>query len=611
MSGAVVLSVTSVAACMSDGPPEGAPFGPAREQQSSTPIISATNTGTPPSFGATVSLAKPPPPISGGTLALANDGSIVAVADPDRDRVYIVDLAARALLRTIQLSDGDEPGRVAFDASGRVHVALRSGNALVTIDPAGAVKRRASCIGPRGVAYDGATDTIAVACADGHLLRFPPAGGAATKDVMVRGDLRDVVFKKDGSMIVSTFRSAHLLHVDATGKQLDDAALGGPDAATSVAWRTIPYDAGDGIERMFTMAQELPVPALIIKTIETEYYGPETTINPAPCTTGLVKARVEIVGDPSPVPLFARLDQAVLPVDIATDGHTIAIVSAGSAHTNGAPQLFTMAARAVARPDDTNGFHCASPIAGTTPGQPIAVVFDRNGELVVQSREPAALYIMAPDRSTVWKTIPLASDSREDTGHAILHSDSGVGIACASCHAEGGDDGRPWSFDIGKRRTPSLRGTLAGTAPYHWDGSLATMNALVTSTFMGRMGGPQLTDDQIGALTKYLERLPAPSPMRAPSAQTVRGQALFASHGCPTCHSGAMMTNNATVDVDTGGAFQVPSLRGVAWRAPFLHDGCAATLQERFTKCATGKHGTTSDLAPSDIDDLVAYLETL
>jgi hypothetical protein len=56
-----------------------------------------------------------------------------------------------------------------------------------------------------------------------------------------------------------------------------------------------------------------------------------------------------------------------------------------------------------------------------------------------------------------------------------------------------------------------------------------------------------------------------------------RGQAIFedAAHAaCTICDSGPELTNDASVDVGTGGTFQVPRLLGVAWRAPFLHDGC-------------------------------------
>ena len=87
---------------------------------------------------------------------------------------------------------------------------------------------------------------------------------------------------------------------------------------------------------------------------------------------------------------------------------------------------------------------------------------------------------------------------------------------------------------------------------------------------------------------------------------------LSGTAGCGSCHNGAKLTNNVTVDVGTGGAFQVPSLVGLAVRAPFIHNGCARTLKERFTACGGGdRHGKTSHLTSAQIDDLVAYLETL
>jgi cytochrome c peroxidase len=64
--------------------------------------------------------------------------------------------------------------------------------------------------------------------------------------------------------------------------------------------------------------------------------------------------------------------------------------------------------------------------------------------------------------------------------------------------------------------------------------------------------------------------------------------------------------------VNTGGDFQVPSLLGVGWRAPYLHQGCAPTLADRFNPCGGGDaHGRTSQLTTDQRVDLVAYLETL
>ena len=63
----------------------------------------------------------------------------------------------------------------------------------------------------------------------------------------------------------------------------------------------------------------------------------------------------------------------------------------------------------------------------------------------------------------------------------------------------------------------------------------------------------------------------------------------------------------------TGRPLQVPSLRGLAARAPYLHDGCAPTLAARFSpECGGGdRHGRTGTLSSQQAADLQAFLESL
>jgi cytochrome c peroxidase len=82
--------------------------------------------------------------------------------------------------------------------------------------------------------------------------------------------------------------------------------------------------------------------------------------------------------------------------------------------------------------------------------------------------------------------------------------------------------------------------------------------------------------------------------------------------GCMNCHNGAKLTDNFTVDVGTGGKFQVPSLLGVGQRVPLMHDGCAQTLRARFdAPCGGTAHGNTSQLREDQLSDLIAYLESI
>jgi mono/diheme cytochrome c family protein len=188
-------------------------------------------------------------------------------------------------------------------------------------------------------------------------------------------------------------------------------------------------------------------------------------------------------------------------------------------------------------------------------------------------------------------------------------------VACASCHAEGGEDGHVWTFsDSGERRTQALNVGLDGTAPFHWVGDMPGIPELMEEVLVQRMGGVHETLGRTEALEQWLFSLQSPAPMRAgddPAA--VRGRELFAGRAqCSSCHSGDKLTNNNNYDVGTGGSFQVPSLIGVGSRGPWLHTGCARTLRGRFDpQCGGDEHGQTADLSETQVDDLIAYLESL
>jgi hypothetical protein len=117
-------------------------------------------------------------------------------------------------------------------------------------------------------------------------------------------------------------------------------------------------------------------------------------------------------------------------------------------------------------------------------------------------------------------------------------------------------------------------------------------------------------------LARWIDRLPAYKLHAVDVAAADRGKVLFESEtvGCASCHAGSLLTNNLSVDVGTGVTVQVPSLHDVALRTPLMHNGCALTLQERFSlpKCGGGdKHGRTSQLTQGELTDLVSYVSTL
>ncbi len=618
------------------GPPDLG-FGPPPVDLSAPTCESAMpvppNDAGVPSFGDVVEGNPAPLPVSGGTLLATRDGKTLAASDPDRNLVSLVDVGQHAVRTQVVLSPGDEPGRLAEDGAGRIHVALRSGGAVVTFTTDGAVlERRPVCALPRGIAWDPAGDLVHVACAGGELVSLPAAGGAPTRVLALDRDLRDVVVEGD-KLLVSRFRSAELLVIDAGGQVIDrmippnavdPTVRGGQPFAPAVAWRTI-HSTHGGALMLHQRGQETPiavsaggfdlpdggsVDAGMMKGGGEGYGG---VVNGAedPCNTVVhaTTTQFDVGGAPAP---RAVLQLGPLPVDAAFnhDGSMLWVVSAGEAHRSPSAGLVGYPGPSY---DAPLGF-CQKQLTrpAQVPGQAVAVAVLPDDAVVVQTRAPAALQFFVQMNPVPSNTVPLG-DSLVHTGHDVFHSSSGTGIACASCHPEGGEDGRTWRFDFGARRTQSLRGGVSGRAPFHWSGDLPDLNHLIGEVFVRRMSGPMLDCQQVGALQRWLDTVPQlPAPSGLDPASVARGKALFdGDAGCAACHAGALFTNNAHSDVGTGGAFQVPSLRGVAWRAPYLHDGCAPTLRDRFGACGGAAHGSTAQLTDGDVADLVTYLESL
>ncbi len=566
-------------------------------------------------FGATpftdpvVVADPPPPPISGGTLLVSSTERWAAVSDPDRDQLLIVNLDEAKVTGEIALEPGDEPGRLVEDGAGQLHVVLRGGGGIATVDPATGtlIERRAVCAYPRGLAYDPTADALYVACAEGTLVTMPAAGGEATRSVTLDRDLRDVVVE-NGHLWVSVFRSAEVLELDAQGlvsaRHRPPPMKSGetPLSEARVAWRMVP----DPLGGVLVLHQREQLGEIVIQP---GGYGVGVGCG------GIVEGAVSHIESGQPPESSSVGVFSTLSVDLAVAGDEMLMASAGAVANPQLGSFFPTVPRLlrgdVMLSDAPEFAGCSFPTSAlgtlTVNGQAVAVGYDGTTP-VIQLREPSLLIIGD-------KAVTLPGDSRLDTGHLLFHAATSSGLACASCHPEGREDGHTWTFSgIGPRRTQSIGGMLEGTAPFHWGGDEATFDALVTDVMTVRMMGPSLSQAHSVALQDWIDSIPAwVTPPSADDAAIERGRALFESQGvaCSTCHAGEKLTNNASYDVGTGATLQVPSLRGVAWRAPFLHTGCANTLQDRFGPCGGNLHGDVHMLTDTDLGDLVAYLESL
>lgn len=214
-------------------------------------------------------------------------------------------------------------------------------------------------------------------------------------------------------------------------------------------------------------------------------------------------------------------------------------------------------------------------------------------------------------------------------------------LSCATCHVDGGHDGRTWDFTgrgEGLRRTTDLRGR-GGTAHgnVHWSGNFDEIQDF-EHDIRGAFGGtgflpwsaqefallhpsPASTkagmSAELDALAAYVASLANESVPRSPQRQAdgsltpaaVAGRDIFTANGCATCHSGNSFTNSAVSPIDTHplsdtgtlvhhpsqhwtsgrrlgsilAGIDTPTLHGLHATRTYLHHGHAESLGEVFS----------------------------
>jgi cytochrome c peroxidase len=173
-------------------------------------------------------------------------------------------------------------------------------------------------------------------------------------------------------------------------------------------------------------------------------------------------------------------------------------------------------------------------------------------------------------------------------------------------------------------------------------------NPAYVRRFTAVFGPGGITETHLAqALATYVRSIkPSPAPFdrwvagdeTAVSWEAKRGFALFVGKaGCADCHSGPDFTDYSFQDIGIGKegdvgrgrlfptskslqyAFKVPSLRDVARRAPYMHDGSLPTLAAVVNEYDQGGIDRPSrspkirplSLTSEEKSDLVAFLETL
>jgi cytochrome c peroxidase len=252
--------------------------------------------------------------------------------------------------------------------------------------------------------------------------------------------------------------------------------------------------------------------------------------------------------------------------------------------------------------------------------------------------------------------------------------------SCASCHNPGlsWGDGQPRAIGEMQQLLPLRSPTLlnvAWTPKLGWDGHFRDLESVamgpITSptnmnlsedaliarltaipgyveAFHGAFGNAGITAGKVQLALATFERsiVSDKAPFdrwiegdeTAIAAAAKRGFALFTGKAnCAACHSGWAFTDASFHDIGSAGgddigrgrlfpnsealryAFKTPTLRDVARRAPYMHNGAVATLQDVIELYDRGGIDRPSrdpeirplGLSPDEKADLIAFLRTL
>ena len=604
-------------------------------------------------------------PKSSGSVAVSRDDALLFVADADHDRLTVIDTATRTVVRQTALAKG--PERVLVAPSGAVYVSSRGARTVTRLTEDGAGVLASATVGAEPVGLSLSSDgsqlfvansmsgTISVLDADTLQLK---------REVTVGGQPYALTAAPGGQRVyVSDFSTGVIRVVDLERGALTSLTLEQPTVA-ECAWGDIPTRTpaqpadvilspeGDrvyvahvqsrtGADRGFNASLRLAVaPAMsTIDTLnDTVFRDVARTVDPF---TG------ELTNEVPPYPpalLGTNLDETCqqvgggtgmdAPSSLVVDGlgqwifvadhnsNAVAIVSA-SGRTD---STFRVPARGIADVVRVGARPTGIAVAGdlrtawvhNALDYTISVVENRGGRLVETAVIPFDTSPLPADVERGRKLFYSAVDPR------LTEPEFG-GVSCSSCHPDGRADGLSWVLPMANtdpwqapgtqmvRNTPVLWG-VTGTAPYHWDGTLADLPAF-SARMVSQMGGAGLQARDVSDLTAYLATVPMPdnpSAGRVAPGLIARGEQLFTER-CTSCHAGASMTDGrahpaAYADVAT---LDTPTLRGLFASAPYLHDGSRPTLRNVLldARPTISVHDQRS-LSAGDLDALEAFLAT-
>lgn len=617
------------------------------------------------------------PPAASGNLLVENPSGAsprIWVVNQDNDSVSVFDAVSYAKLGEIAV--GTAPRSIARAPNGMIWVAGKQSGTLSVIDPSTRTVTRTITLArgsqPFGIVMSPMANVAYVALeAGGQVLKFDTATYAQTGSGAIGANVRHLSISGDGARLYASRFVTPALPGESTATVAPTASTGGEvlqlDAVTLALTRKIVLQHSDKPD---TEVQGRGIPnylgAAVISPDGSQAYVPSKQDN---VKRGVLRDNSGLNFQSTVRSISSRIDLAANSEDLAgrIDHDNASVASAAAFEPRGVYLFVALeTSREVAV---LNAFSRAQLLRFDVGRAPQGLALSADGlKLYVNNfmDRTVGVYDLAPLLQGGQYNVPLLTTlsavgteklaSNVLTGKQFFYDARDPRLAresymsCASCHNDGGHDGRVWDLTgqgEGLRNTIALRGRAGnGQGFLHWSNNfdevqdfegqiralaggsgLMSDAAFGTGTRNAPLGDPKtgLAAD-LDALAAYVASLNtfAPAPARpgpaALSNNATAGKAVFTAQNCAACHSGAAFTGsglNTSVNVGTikpsSGSrlfgplvgIDVPTLRDVWATGPYLHDGSAPTLD-----AAVRAHSNVF-IGDADLTLLVAYLKEI
>jgi YVTN family beta-propeller protein len=534
-------------------------------------------------------------------IAVTPDGTRVVVANPDSASISILEVST--LTRTREITTCAKPQTVSVNDD-RAWVACGEGRVvLVDLTSMEVIARTSIGVEPFGVIAT--SDALFISDpGDAAVYELDPHTLASRTRIATKDHPRGMALH-DGKLLVTHFRSGDVTEIDVSTHAITRVLSTGSDTNLSQSIFIAGGRAYLPLTRSNTTNRSLRFDTTVFPTVSM-----------LDIQTGDHIKRDRIAIDTMDQPSNMPLDLVV------TSTNKLYVVNAGSDDVSVLDLVKRTKVAHVSAGANPRGI-------ALTPDESLAFITNSLGGTVsvLDTRTDAMIATIATT------SIPLAPILLR--GKILFNSASTTALAkdrwisCATCHFEGGTDGRTWFFPDGPRNTQPLFG-VAATTPLHWSGDLDELQD-VENTIRTIQSGEGLVlgeshcaptcdsgpsnahrSDDLDALAAFMTTLRAPRRPSAASEAISRGEAVFNRASCGSCHPAPLYTDRRKHDVGTststeevkGSAFDTPSLRGLSDTAPYLHDGTAATLTELLERHGAG-------ITEAERDDVIAFLRSL